>query len=77
MSSVVAVAKFGTHIEADLAHSALEAAGIESIIAADDAGGQRPHMAFSQGVVVMVREEDAAAAREVLGSAAVGGERDR
>jgi Putative prokaryotic signal transducing protein len=66
MSNLVAVAAFGTHIEADLARSALEAAGIDAMTAADDAGGQRPHLAFSQGVVVLVREENAAAAREVL-----------
>jgi hypothetical protein len=67
MTSLIPIAAFGSHIEADLARSALEAAGIEAMVAADDAGGQRPHMAFSQGVVVMVREDDAVAAREVLG----------
>lgn len=67
MPALIALATFNSHIEADLARSALEAAGIDSMIAADDAGGQRPHMSFSQGVVVMVREDDAEAAREVLG----------
>lgn len=69
MSSLISVATFSSHIEADLAKSALEAAGIDAIVAADDAGGQRPHMAFSQGVVVLVRSEDETAAREVLASA--------
>ena len=72
MPDLVAVAQFSSHIEADLARSALEAAGIEAMISADDAGGQRPHMAFSQGVLVMVREEDEAAAREVLEPADAG-----
>ena len=67
MPALIALATFNSHIDAELARSALEAAGIDSMIAADDAGGQRPHMSFSQGVVVMVREEDAEAAREVLG----------
>jgi len=66
MDTLITVASFSTHIEADLARSALEAAGIEAMIAADDAGGQRPHMAFSQGVELMVRAEDEAAARQVL-----------
>jgi hypothetical protein len=66
MSSLVPVAVFGTHIEADLARSALEAAGIDAMMSSDDAGGQRPHMAFSRGVVVLVREEDEQAARDVL-----------
>ena len=68
MSSLISVGSFSNHIEADLARSALEAAGIDAMIVADDAGGQRPHMAFSQGVVVMVRPEDESAARDVLGS---------
>jgi hypothetical protein len=70
VSDLIAVARFSSHIEADLARSALEAAGIDAMIAADDAGGQRPHLAFSQGVVVMVRAEDQFAAREVLEAAA-------
>ena len=37
---------------------------------ADDVAGLRPHMAFSQGVVLLVREEDEAAAREVLTTSA-------
>lgn len=68
MDDLIAVAAFSSHIEADLARSALEAAGIDAIISTDDAGGQRPHMAFSQGVAVMVRTDDESAAREVLGT---------
>lgn len=67
MPSLIAVASFATHIDAELARSALEGAGIDAMTSADDAGGLRPHMSFSRGVVVMVREEDAEAAREVLG----------
>jgi hypothetical protein len=37
-------------IEAELAHSALEAAEIDSMIAADDAGGNRPHLWVAEGV---------------------------
>ncbi len=67
MPPLIALATFNSHLDAELARSALEAAGIDSMTAADDAGGQRPHMSFSQGVVVLVREEDAEAARDVLG----------
>ena len=52
---VVTLRVFNTHIEADLARSALEAAGIESMIAADDSGGMRPHMALTAGVRLQVR----------------------
>ena len=61
------VESFGTEAEADLAKGALEAAGIESMIQADTAGGMRPHLAWAGGGFhVLVRAEDAAAAREVL-----------
>ena len=65
--SFVSVRTFGDRIEAELAHSALEAAGIESMIQADDAGGLQPGLALSNGISVLVRIEDAVAAAEVLG----------
>ncbi len=63
---LVAVRTFGTQIEADLARGALEAAGIESAISADDAGGTRPHLWVGGGVRLLVREEDAERAAEIL-----------
>ena len=67
MDSLVAVGTFLNHIDAELARSALEAAGIDSMTRSDDVGGLRPHMAFGSGVVVLVRAEDEVAAREILG----------
>ncbi len=59
----------GTEWEAALAKSALESAGIDAMIQADAVGGMRPHVAWaSGGYKVLVREEGAAAAEEVLGS---------
>ena len=50
-----------------MAKSALESAGIDAMIQADSAGGMRPHLAWSgSGFRVLVREEDAANARDVL-----------
>jgi hypothetical protein len=63
---LVVVRTFPDRIDAELAHSALEAAGIESMIRADDAGGLRPAMAFSNGIALLVRAEQASAAAEVL-----------
>ena len=37
---LVSVRTFFHHVDADLAKSALDAAGIESVVSADDAGGQ-------------------------------------
>lgn len=56
-----------SQVEADLAKSMLEAAGIDSMIQADRAGGMRDHLAWSGlGFKVLVREEDAAEAHDVL-----------
>ena len=66
-SKLVVVQAFGSQVEADLAKSVLESAGIDSMIQADTAGGMRPHIAWSGlGFRVLVREEEAATARDVL-----------
>jgi hypothetical protein len=65
-SDLVVVGTFNDRIEAELAQSALEAAGIESMVRGDDAGGVQPGLWTAEGVDVLVREEDAANAREIL-----------
>ncbi|HET9267051.1 MAG TPA: DUF2007 domain-containing protein [Vicinamibacterales bacterium] len=67
---LVTVRTFLNHIEADLAKGALEAAGIESAISADDAGGTRPHLWVGTGVRLLVRQEDVERAVEILESPA-------
>jgi len=64
---LVVVATFNDRPAADVAMSALEAAGIESLLRADDSGSMRAHMAWTgAGFQVIVRAEDAAAARDIL-----------
>ncbi len=66
-ANLVVVHTFGSGPEADMAKSALEAAGIDSMIQADTAGGMRPHLAWAgRGFKLLVREEDAPAACDVL-----------
>jgi len=66
-SDLVVVHQFGNAPDAELAKTALKAAGIECMIQADSAGGMRPHLAWaSGGYKILVRSEDADAAREVL-----------
>lgn len=66
-SKLTVVDRFASQAEADLAKSALESAGIDSMIQADRAGGMRDHLAWSGlGFKVLVREEDATEARELL-----------
>lgn len=64
----VVVRTFATHIEADLASSALAAAGIDTSIRADDCGGVYP---FKGGIELLVAQEDATAAAEVLDTSAL------
>jgi hypothetical protein len=51
---LVVVGTFLNKTEAELAHGALEAADIESMVTADDAGGMRPGLWMS-GVKLLVR----------------------
>lgn len=64
-TALVVVRTFLNNVDAELAHSALEAAEIESMIQADDCGGVRPHL-WMGGVQLLVAAENAARAEEVL-----------
>lgn len=64
---LVAIQTCNNRLEAELALSALKAAGIHAMFQADTAGGMREHLASSgAGFRVLVREEDATAAHDVL-----------
>ena len=68
-TELVVVGTFLNHIEADIAQGALEAAEIDSMISADDAGGLRPHMSVGSNVRLLVRLEDAEQARKIVSDA--------
>ena len=63
--ALVAVRSYVNHFEAEIDKSALDAAGIASMIRSDDCGGLRPHL-WLGGVELLVREEDADEARQIL-----------
>ena len=66
-SNLVVVQSYGTEGEAHVAKGVLESSGIDAMIQADTAGRMREHLAWSElGHRVLVREEDAAAARSLL-----------
>ena len=65
---LVAVRTFPTRIDAELARSALEAAEIEAMVSADDAGGIQIGLWLSRGVRLLVRAEDVNRAEAILGS---------
>jgi hypothetical protein len=62
----VTIRTFGDEFEAMVAKSALEAAGIESVISADDCGGLRPALSLTQGIRLVVKVRDAVSANEIL-----------
>jgi hypothetical protein len=66
MDNLVVAHTFASRVEADLAKTALDAAGIEAVVRSDDVGGMRPHMTFANGAQLLVRAEDLDTAREVL-----------
>ena len=63
---LVVVETFLNRIDAEIAQGALQAADIESMVSADDAGGLRPAL-WLAGVRLMVRSADAERATEILG----------
>jgi hypothetical protein len=63
---LVVVRTYPSHVDADLARTALEAAGIESMVGSDDQGGQSPGLAFTRGIALLVRSEDLKDAEEIL-----------
>jgi len=66
-ANLVVIHECASELEAELAKGALESAGIEAMIQGDTAGRQRDHIAWSgAGFKLLVREEDAADAHDVL-----------
>jgi hypothetical protein len=64
---------FATAVEAGLAKSVLDSVGIDSMVRSDDKGGQNPALAFTRGVELLVRADDAAAATDMLDSEGIEG----
>jgi len=63
---LVVLATFPNRIEADLAQSALTAGGVDSIVHADDAGGEQPGLWVGEGVQLLVRASEAEFAKEIM-----------
>jgi hypothetical protein len=60
------IATFVYRHEAEFAAGYLHSAGIRGIVRADDAGGVHPGLGFVRAARLLVRDEDAADALEVL-----------
>jgi hypothetical protein len=73
-AELVVLRSYPTVIEAELAKSALESVGIDSMIRTDNEGGQSPALSMTRGVELLVRASDAQAANDMLGVEGVGDE---
>lgn len=60
---LIVISTFPSVMDAQIAKGALDDAGIDSMIRADDAGGMYPTI---RGAALLVRSEDAVEAREIL-----------
>jgi hypothetical protein len=69
MSDTDVVATFGYRYEAEFARETLRVAGIESVLAGDDAGGAYAGMSFTRRIRLLVRSSELDRAREVLSAA--------
>lgn len=63
---LLSVFKFYDKIEAELAKERLTELGIPSFLKSDDAGGVLPHLTFSNGIDLMINEEDYDRALKIL-----------
>jgi len=72
MQKFVCVSTYPDDMEARLAQATLAAAGIESFIKADDAGGMLQFLEYTKGVQLLVDEKDLEEARVVLSTTAAG-----
>ena len=63
---LIAIAVFTNEVEAEVARSLLDSRGIPAAVMSDDAGGMIPSLQQTTGVRLMVSEEDADNARDIL-----------
>lgn len=64
---LIVVRSYSSEMDAQLAKSRLDAAGIFSAIFKDDVGGTRPYLQLTEGVRLMVRKSEFDQASAVLG----------
>jgi ribonuclease BN (tRNA processing enzyme) len=65
-NQLITLHTFNYRHEAELAKSALEAAGIDAVVFSDDGRGQEVSLQFVRGAKLMVHEHDAMRAKLIL-----------
>jgi hypothetical protein len=67
---MISVRTFRDRSAAEVAKAGLAAAGIEAVVAADDAAGWQPALPFAKGVRLLVHPDDVAEATRILSETA-------
>lgn len=65
-AELVTIRSFGSESEAQIAKAALAAFGVPCMISSDDCGGQRIHLAITEGIRLLIRAGDQETAEQVL-----------
>ena len=66
MEKFISIATYSNEVEAELGQATLAAAGIESYLKYEDTGGMMPILQQSEGIDLLVVEENAIEAKAVL-----------
>ncbi len=62
----IVINTFDNQTEAEMAQQMLAGAGVRSFVSKDDAGGMEPHLQLTRGVRLIVSNQNADQAREIL-----------
>lgn len=71
---LVRLGTYNSVTEANVVKARLESEGIDAIVQSDDLGATTPTLGVVRGVLVLVREEDRAAAMDALDRMLSGGD---
>jgi len=66
LMELVPLGRYNSITEANLVKARLEIEGIDAVVQSDDLGSTTPMLGTVRGVLVLVREEERAAAMEAL-----------
>lgn len=71
---LVRLGTYNSLTEANLVKARLESEGIDALVQSDDVGSTTPTLGMVRGVLVLVREDDESAAKEILEGLAADGD---
>jgi Putative prokaryotic signal transducing protein len=64
--NLITLRTFNDRHEPEMAKSALEASGVPAVVFSDDGGGQEVSLQFVRGAKLIVNQQDASRAKQIL-----------